>query len=136
MATIHDVRRGSGSGVALQVIDYTEQEIIATADATGTAFAAYDQIDSSQLWRVERIVVNGTSAAPSEVTVYQGSTVIPQRARDWSPLPVGFVAIAEYPSYLTILAGSCLALNITGANPGDAFYIVAQYQLVARVPAS
>lgn len=136
MATVRDTRiGGSGPGVALQVIDYTELEVIATANAAGVAFAAYDQVDALQWWRVERIIVNGNSAKPCEVTVYQGQTVTPQRARDWSPLPVGFVAIAEYPNFLTILPGSALSLNITGAAAGDAFYICAQYQLVTKVPA-
>jgi acetyl esterase/lipase len=135
MATIRDTR-DSGPGVALQVIDYPELELIATANAQGVAYVASDPIDPAQLWRVERIVVNGDSANTCEVTVYQNYTVTPQRARDWSPIPPGFVAIAEYPSFLTILAGSCVALNITGANPGDLFNITVQYQLVAKTAAT
>lgn len=136
MATIRDTRHTGGPGVELQVIDYPEAELVATANAQGVAYAAFDPIDPAQLWRVERIVVNGDSANTCEVTVYQNYTVTPQRARDWSPIPPGFVAIAEYPSFLTILAGSCLMLNIIGANPGDVFNIAAQYQLVSKVSAS
>jgi len=133
MPTYHDLRQAGGGGVTLQVIDYTEQETIATASAAGIALASYDQVDSLQWWRVERIVVNGSSAKTCEVTVYQGQAAIAQRARDWSPMPPGFVAIAEYPNFLTILPGSCLTVEITGANSGDTFNITAQYQVVQKI---
>jgi len=134
MATIKDTRlAGGGGGVALQVIDYTEQEIIATANAVGVALASYDQVDSLSWWRVERIVASGTSANTCELAAYQGQSVLPQRIRDWTPLPPGFIAVAEYPSYLTILPGSCLTINVTGAAPGDTFYIIAQYQVVQKI---
>jgi len=48
-------------------------------------------------------------------------------------LPPGYVAVSEYPSFLTILPTYCLMAQVTGANEGDTFCVVATYQLVQKL---
>lgn len=120
-------------GVSWRIIDYTETENQAAADSGGIATAQYDYLQQGQLWRVERICVQGNSANQCTVFVYQGDTAIPQRQRDGTPLPPGIVGVSEYPAYLTILPTQCLTVVITGAHPGDVFNVTAQYQLVQKV---
>ena len=125
------------SGVGLQVIDYQIRPAQAKADATGTALVAYDIIDPDYLWRVERLVVEHNSANQLAIGVYGGSGA-PQVTdlRDWTPLPTGFIGVAEYPQPMTILGGSFLSIQATGANPGDVLTVSAQWALVQRVSGS
>jgi hypothetical protein len=119
-------------GIGWHVTDYTEVELVAKANAAGLAQASGDYIQGGQWWRVERIVISSASANSCLATVYVGPDLLPQRARDWTPLPPGFNAIAEYPSFLTVQPASCLTFGITGAAPADVFNITVQYQLVAK----
>lgn len=125
-------------GVALQVVDYQTLPRTGTLDATGSAIIAYDGIDPSQLWRVERLVIQHSSKKQLTITVYGTSdprTPQPIDIRDWTPLPSGFIGVAEYPQFLTILGGSFLAIGVTGGTQGDTVTVNAQWTLVARVPA-
>lgn len=126
----------TGGGLVLAVVDYQVLALQAKADANGNALVAYDQIDPLQLWRVERLVVQLTSTVQVNVTVYGGSST-PQRidARDWTPVPAGFVGVAEYPQPMTIPGGSFLSVQATGCTPGDTMTVSAQWALVQRVPA-
>jgi|HubBroStandDraft_4_1064222.scaffolds.fasta_scaffold01801_12 hypothetical protein len=120
-------------GVTLQVIDYNEVELILTAGSDGIAQDETDQLQQNQYMRIERIVVTTSSQNTVEVTIYQGDNPIPQRGRDWTILPPGYVAVSEYPSFLTILPTYCLMAQVTGANEGDTFCVVATYQLVQKL---
>lgn len=122
------------TGVVLQVVDYQVVPMQVKADASGTATATYDQIDPLYLWRVERLVVQHNSTNSLTVTVY-GGAVGPINIRDWTPVPAGFIGIAEYPTPMTVLGGQQLEVVATGANPGDVLTVSAQYALVQRVPA-
>lgn len=122
-------------GVDFRVIDYNELEITMEAAADGVAAQSTDYLQQDQWLRVERIVaISDTQATGVELTVYKGDLpVLPQRGRDWTPMPPGFVAVAEYPAFLTVYPGSCLTLQAAGANSGDLFWLAVQYQLVAKV---
>lgn len=125
-------------GVALQVVDYQTRPLTGKLDATGSLVLAYDGIDPDQLWRVERIVVQHSSAKQLTITAYGTTdprTPQPIDVRDWTPLPSGFIGVAEYPQPMTVLGGSFLAIKATGGNPGDTVTVNAQWALVARVPA-
>lgn len=123
------------SGVVLQVIDYVVQPLQAVANSAGIATITYDTVDPSQLWRVERIVLSTDSPLPLDCTVY-GASILPINIRDWTPLPVGFNAVAEYPQPVTIQGGAELQIVATGAAPGDVLTANVQYALVQRVPGS
>lgn len=124
------------SGIALQVVDFQVLPRQALADATGTALVEYDVIDPDYLWRLERLIVQHNSTNQVTVTVYGGSGA-PQRidTRDWTPIPAGFIGVAEYPQPMTINGGSFLSVQGLGMNPGDALTVSAQWALVQRVPA-
>lgn len=125
-------------GVALQVVDYQVQPITGTLDATGSVLLTYDTIDPTQLWRVERVVVQHSSAKQLTCTVYGGNDPRTPQARDirdWTPIPSGFIAVAEYPQPMTILGGSFLSAKLTGGTQGDTVAMSAQWALVQRVPA-
>lgn len=125
------------SGVALQVIDYQVLPQTAKADANGTALVQYGVIDPSYLWRVERLVVQHTSTNGGvAATVYGGSGApAANDFRDWTPIPAGFKAVAEYPQPMTVLGGSFLSVQATGMNQNDVLTVSAQWALVQRVPA-
>lgn len=120
-------------GVSFRTIDFDEKELIVKANAQGLASAEFDQLQQGHYWRVERIVVASESANSTTVFVYQGNDPSLQRQRDGTPLPSGLIAVAEYPSYLTIRPTSMLMVQITGANANDIFTVSAQYQLVEKV---
>lgn len=123
-------------GMGLRVLDYGELELSAAANAGGVALLQTDVLSSDQLYRIERIVVYGTSENLCQITVYNGDdsdNPLPQRARDGTPFPSGLLAVAEYPNYLTITSGNALTIAVTGANSGDQFFAAAQYQLCQRV---
>lgn len=123
------------AGVVLQEIDYPVQDAQAKADATGTATVTYGQVDPTEIWRVERIVVQHNSTKQLAVTVYVGAgTPSTIQGRDWTPLPPGVVGVAEYPRYLTVPGGAGLTVQATGANAGDVITVSTQYALVQRVP--
>jgi len=123
-------------GMGLRVLDYGELELSEQADSAGVALLQSDVLATDQQLRIERIVVWGTSENLCQITVYNGDdsdNPLPQRARDGTPFPSGFIAVSEYPSYLTISPGNALTVAVTGANPGDQFYAAAQYQLCQKV---
>lgn len=121
-------------GVQLQVVDYNEKELTLKADATGTATASTDYLAAGRYWRVERIIViSGSASTSCLLTVYRNDTPRVQRGRDWTPLPPGDVAVAEYPSFLNVYPTECLTLQVTGANPGDTFAAAVQYQDVYKM---
>jgi hypothetical protein len=123
-------------GVSLRVADYSELELIATADDTGVASVSTDQLQQSQILRVERIVVTGDSENECLLGVYTGDgsgSILPQRIRDWTPLPPSTIGVAEYPQFLTITPTYCLTIYIEGANEGDVFTAAVQYQLVLKI---
>lgn len=123
------------SGVALQVVDYVvqpEQAVAKGANGAAVATISYDTVDPAQLWRIERIVLSTTSTLPLACTVY-GASTLQINQRDWTPLPVGYIAVAEYPQPVTIQGGAQLQIVATGANPGDVLTANVQYALVQRV---
>jgi hypothetical protein len=123
-------------GMGLRVLNYDELELTGSAGQDGTAILQTDILASDQLLRIERIVVYGDSASLCDVTVYNGDdspAPAPQRARDGTQLPSGYLAVAEYASFLNVAAGNCLTVEVTGANPGDQFYAAVQFQLCQRV---
>lgn len=122
------------SGVGLQVIDYQVVPAQAKADANGIALVSYGIIDPDYLWRVERLVVQHNSTNQLTVGVYGGNGA-PQVTdlRDWTPIPSGFIGVAEYPQLMTVLGGSFLSVQATGAHPGDILTVSAQWTLVQRV---
>ena len=125
------------TGVALAVVDFQVLPAQAKAGADGTALVAYGVIDPSYLWRVERIVVQHSSTSPNVAATVYGGSGTPQDTdfRDWTPIPPGFKAVAEYPQPMTVLGGSFLSVQATGMNPGDTLTVSAQWALVQRVPA-
>lgn len=130
-------------GAAFQTVDFSETELQLKADATGTAFGygakhSGGQLSTGEWLRIERIVITSNSANDCECGFYLGDDDPPlmQRIRDWTPLPAGDVGVSEYPSYLTIYPGRSLAVNITGANPNDLFFISYAWQLVQKVTGS
>lgn len=126
-------------GVQLQVVDFNEKELTLTAPAGGppgsaSASASTDYLAAGRYWRVERIVVvSGSAATSCLLTVYRNDTPRVQRGRDWTPLPPGDVAVAEYPSFLNVYPTECLTLQVTGCNPGDTFAAAVQYQDVYKM---
>jgi hypothetical protein len=123
-------------GVALQVVDYAFWDDNGVAGSSGTVTLTADPIDSLQLWRVERIVVQVNSTNQTTCTVYGGNgTPIAIQARDWTPIPAGFVAVAEYPQPMTILGATSMTIQVTGCTAGDTVTTSVQYALVQRVPA-
>ena len=125
-------------GVALQVVDYQVQPLTGKLDATGSLVLSYDTIDPTQLWRVERVVVQHASAKQLTCTVYGGNdprTPQARDVRDWTPIPSGFIAVAEYPQPMTVLGGSFLSVQLTGGNQNDTVVVSAQWALVQRVVA-
>lgn len=120
-------------GFGLRIIDFEDKELTGQADVTGTCLLQTDQLASDHYMRVERIVVQGPSANTCIVTVYVGDRQIPQRGRDWTPLPPGAIGVSEYPSYLTVKPTTLLTIAITGAVPNDRFFASVQFQLVQKV---
>ena len=121
-------------GYGLRVIDYSDSELSGQADATGTCALYTDYLPQERLMRVERITVTGDSANYCTITVMVGDDPArTARTRDFTPFPPGDVAVAEYPSYLTVKPTLCLLVLITGANEGDQFDATVQYQLVEKV---
>lgn len=119
-------------GASFQTIDLAEVELLAKAGSNGVATVTSTYLQQGQYWRIERMVVVGNSANECVVYCYQGDTPLAQRQRDGTPLPPGIVGVSEYPNFLTILPTSCLTVEITGANPGDVFYVTPFYQLVQK----
>lgn len=123
-------------GVRLRIIDLGVTELQVTAGPDGTGQASTTTLQQGMWLRIERIVVLGDSLNTAEITVYEGDdTTRPQRGRDWTQLPPGYVAVAEYPAFLTINPTLCATIAVTGAADGDIFYASVQYQLVAKVTA-
>jgi hypothetical protein len=119
------------AGVELAVIDYATAPGSATADATGTATITFDEVDQGELWRVERIVITANSAQTLNAAVYAGYPS-PGNLRDFTQIPPGWSAIAEYPALLTIPATVALQITTTGAAQGDTVTASVQYQRVQR----
>lgn len=125
-------------GVALQVIDYKVDPYQGTLAATGgTLQITADQIDPNQYWRVERLVVETTSANQLTLKVTDGT-----HTRDYGrmplpqPNPLGtFPQVAEYPQPMTLLGGQQWTLLVGGLSVGDVVSGTLQYEIVARVPA-
>lgn len=122
-------------GLGLRVLEFDLKELSATVAAGQTSAVMQTQtLPSSHILRIERIVVTGNSANLCEIGVYEGAdTTLPIRGRDWTPFPSGMVAVAEYPSFLTIRETLPVSILITGANPGDQFAAAVQYQLCLKV---
>lgn len=127
-------------GVALQVVDYRVEPLQAVADATGiVTLRTQRSVDPDQLWRIERLVVQSTSANRLSLQVTDGSTAgtggINLGLRDYGQMPAVFPQVAEYPALLTLLGGQQFTLIATGAAAGDIVGASVQYAIMMRVPA-
>lgn len=124
----HAVARSRG--IDLSVVDYGTDNRQAKASG-GSVTIEFDQVEAEQLWRVERIVVTATSTAQLAVSVFAGYAS-PSNLRDWTNMPAGYSAIAEYPQFLTIPPGQALTVVATGTAVGDVVTVHVQYQRVQR----
>lgn len=121
-------------GVALQVIDYAVEPFQGILTAAGTLQITADYVDPDQIWRIERLVVESTSAQQLTLKVTDGT-----HTRDYGimpfPNPTSFPQVAEYPRPMTLLGNQQWTLQVGGLSVGDTVSGTLQYQVVTRVPA-
>lgn len=124
-------------GAQLVLVDYPpDLEATATADATGTALAEFDPIDSPYLWRIERMTTYLSDQAPpagAACLVYKGPSLLPIRIRDGSSAPS--LDVADQSSPITLQPTEQLAVQWTGLTPGTVCSVSVQYALWRRIVA-
>lgn len=127
-------------GVALQVVDFKVEPMLALANAAGIATLTTKRaVDPDQLWRVERLVVQSSSGNQLNLTVTDGTQPndkgINLGLRDFGKAPAGYPQVAEYPCPMTLLGDQQFTLIASGAAAGDQVAATVQYMIVMRVPA-
>jgi hypothetical protein len=121
-------------GATIVLVDYPPAlEKAVTADATGTATAEFDPIDSPFLWRIERMTTFLSAAAPvgARCLVYEGPSLRPIRIRDGSSSPA--LDIADQSSPITLQPSSQLVVQWTGLTVNTVASVSVQYQLWRRI---
>lgn len=121
-------------GATIVLVDYPPAlEATVKADATGTATAEFDPIDSPFLWRIERMTTFLNAAAPASARclVYEGPSLRPIRLRDGSSSPA--LDIADQSSPITLQPSSQLVVQWTGLTVGTVASVSVQYQLWRRI---
>jgi len=125
-------------GVDLRVIDYRAEPLQGTADASGSVtLTTQRSVDPDQIWRIERLTVQSTSANKLNLQVTDGSTPngpVNLGLRDFGQLPAGFPQVAEYPQPMTLLGNQQFTLIASGGAAGDIVTASVQYAIVMKVP--
>jgi hypothetical protein len=121
-------------GVALRTVDYVVEPFQGVLTAAGTLQITADYVQPDQIWRIERLVVESTTANQLTLKVTDGT-----HTRDYgimpAPAPLAFPQVAEYPRPMTILGSQQWTFQIGGLNIGDVVSGTLQYEIVMRVPA-
>lgn len=120
-------------GATILLVDYPPTlEKAVTADATGTATAEFEPIDSPFLWRIERMTTYLSQAASGgRCLVYEGPSLRPIHIRDGSSSPA--LDIADQSSPITLQPSSQLVVQWTGLAVGTVASVSVQYQLWRRI---
>jgi hypothetical protein len=121
---------GSATGWALA--DYRQISYVSGKATAGTMTATADQLDTAELWLIDRAVVYTTSTAATALRLYTGA-VAPGRLLSGSAS--GNFDEADYPQGLLIPAGGQLLAVWTGADNNAIGTVNLQVRVLRQVSA-